>query len=263
MRALDGFSDAYLGETAAGNTAPAAGAAAASLASPHSALRKSFQVLPPSVPAAFAALYFVLHSCTVSALAPDAEIARALAQTNIPAQRVLTIFFIANSITYAAAGTLASDFQHGTPRPSRNVSIAQTRQEQKENFLCAVKIVISSHFMDLGASCGKPIRLKCVDEMHGPSSRHNENEIKAEIEIPDTAHAAPAKDRQRHAPGAGSVSVTAASQSSIVARCLTSTNTTRRPLLAMRSISPRCVLKRRAKMRWPFAIKYAAAAYSA
>jgi hypothetical protein len=40
---------------------------------PHSALRNWFQFCPPSVPASFAALYLVLHSAMVSALAGAAR----------------------------------------------------------------------------------------------------------------------------------------------------------------------------------------------
>src|SRR5262249_29971266 len=55
----------------AAGAAPAAGAAAEAPA-PHSALRKSFQVFPCSVPAVCAALYLALHSFIVSARASEA-----------------------------------------------------------------------------------------------------------------------------------------------------------------------------------------------
>lgn len=45
------------------------GAGAAAASPSHSAFRKSFHFIPPSVPADFAARYFVLHSCIVSACA--------------------------------------------------------------------------------------------------------------------------------------------------------------------------------------------------
>src|SRR6476620_12761100 len=93
MRALPAFSLANLGEIAVGNSgAPAAagavgaaavgaapdGAAAAGVApAPHSALRKSFHFLSPSVPAALAALYWALHSADVRPLA--ASVAGAVA----------------------------------------------------------------------------------------------------------------------------------------------------------------------------------------
>jgi hypothetical protein len=94
MRALPGDSLEYLGETADGNMAfveaaaaspgltrfgglagvaeRGAGAPSGKACAPdlHWDLRKSFQVIPFSVFAAFAALYLTLHSCTVSACAP-------------------------------------------------------------------------------------------------------------------------------------------------------------------------------------------------
>ena len=91
MRDIPGFSLAYLGRTAGGNTAgPAAagealdeglsGLAAVALAAgattgcavasdPHCVLRKSFHFTPPSVPAVCASLYLALHSLAVSARA--------------------------------------------------------------------------------------------------------------------------------------------------------------------------------------------------
>src|ERR1700754_62514 len=92
MRALPSVSLEYFGSPALGNPAPPIGAAAAGFGAaagfasaafgpagaaagvaaasdPHSALRKSFHFLPLSVAAGFAALYFALHSCIVSAWA--------------------------------------------------------------------------------------------------------------------------------------------------------------------------------------------------
>src|SRR5215472_348325 len=93
MRALPAVSLAYFGSTADGKMAlpvaagagggaasffavvagagagAAAGAAAGVASAPHWALRKSFHFWPFNVPADFAAWYFALHSCVVSAWA--------------------------------------------------------------------------------------------------------------------------------------------------------------------------------------------------
>src|SRR5262245_58225452 len=115
MRAFPADSLEYFGDTAVGNTAlpAAAGAAAAGAAAlggvvpvvaggaagavvvasvPHSALRKAFHVIPLSVPAACAALYFALHSCIVSACAAGATVMAATkAATHMTAQRIIMI----------------------------------------------------------------------------------------------------------------------------------------------------------------------------
>src|SRR5262249_40154992 len=91
----------YFGEIAVGKTAfpagrgavavpPVAGAAAGAAAlapAPHSALRKSRQFWPPSVPAALAAWYLVLHSFMVSARTGCAELTSSVPASAIkPAQ---------------------------------------------------------------------------------------------------------------------------------------------------------------------------------
>ena len=83
-----GFAAGFAGAAvvAAGATAPGAAAGVAAASAPHSALRKSFHF--SLLPAAWAALYFALHSCIVSArLGPTvvsvATIAEA-AMTNTP-----------------------------------------------------------------------------------------------------------------------------------------------------------------------------------
>src|SRR5262245_23415870 len=64
---------------------------------PHSSFRNWFQVFPLRVPADFAALYFALHSCIVSAFTavPPKQItaANAVAQTYIE-QRAMTYTFV-------------------------------------------------------------------------------------------------------------------------------------------------------------------------
>lgn len=110
MRALPGFSVEYLADTVEGNTAlprptvvgavsrarallvagvGAAGAAAAASV-PHSALRKSFHLMPLTVPEDLAALYFALHSCMVSAcVGPDqAKASNAAALADIKQRRI-------------------------------------------------------------------------------------------------------------------------------------------------------------------------------
>jgi hypothetical protein len=54
--------------------------------SPHSALRKSFQLIVPTEPASLAVLYFSLHCFIVSALAgcTIAKVASAATLANIP-----------------------------------------------------------------------------------------------------------------------------------------------------------------------------------
>jgi hypothetical protein len=70
---------------------------AAAAVEPHSSFRNWFQAFPLSVPADFAALYFALHSCIVSAFTavPPKEItaASAVAQTYIE-QRAMTYTFV-------------------------------------------------------------------------------------------------------------------------------------------------------------------------
>ena len=119
MRALPAFSLAYLDDTAVGNTAADGAAAvvasglvgavsfagsfviagsvvdaglvagsvvAAGAFAAHSVLRKSFHVLPASVPADFAAWYFTLHSFDVSAPAGEViKTASTLTRTAIAA----------------------------------------------------------------------------------------------------------------------------------------------------------------------------------
>src|SRR5215470_5908415 len=70
LPAAAGAAAGVAGGSVAGAAAPAAGAAAEAPA-PHSALRKSFQVFPCSVPAVCAALYFALHSFIVRARASE------------------------------------------------------------------------------------------------------------------------------------------------------------------------------------------------
>src|SRR3954447_7645185 len=60
---------AGLASAAGGGGAAGAAGAAAVVPSPHWALRKSFHFWPPSVPASLACLYLALHSCMVSAWA--------------------------------------------------------------------------------------------------------------------------------------------------------------------------------------------------
>src|SRR5258705_12738477 len=59
------------GAAVAPGAAAGAAAGAAVASAPHWALRESFHFWSPSVPAAFAALYFSLHSCVVMACARE------------------------------------------------------------------------------------------------------------------------------------------------------------------------------------------------
>ena len=69
--------------------AGAAAGAAALASGPHSAFRKSFHFIPLTVPAAWAALYLVLHSCIVRACTGRAIVAAATkAATQMVADRI-------------------------------------------------------------------------------------------------------------------------------------------------------------------------------
>jgi len=87
--ALPADSLEYVGEMAVGNIGGGlfdgvAGGLAA-VVEPHSSFRNWFQDFPPSVPPDFAALYFALHSCIVSALTPEVP-AKEITAANAAAQ---------------------------------------------------------------------------------------------------------------------------------------------------------------------------------
>ena len=72
--------------------AGAAAGAAALASGPHSAFRKSFHFIPLRVPAAWAALYLVLHSCIVRARTGCAIVAAATkAATQMVADRIIMV----------------------------------------------------------------------------------------------------------------------------------------------------------------------------
>ena len=72
--------------------AGAAAGAAALASGPHSAFRKSFHFIPLRAPAAWAALYLVLHSCIVRACTGRAIVAAATkAATQMVADRIIMV----------------------------------------------------------------------------------------------------------------------------------------------------------------------------
>src|SRR3954465_1393443 len=72
-----------------------AGAAVAS--APHSALRKSFHLMPLAVPAACAALYLALHSCMVRACAGLTIVAKAVVASSNPEKTVIARIVMGHS----------------------------------------------------------------------------------------------------------------------------------------------------------------------